>query len=723
MGSFFFLQFWYPYRSDVWMDVDGWVDDGWMDVVDVYNGCIKWMERRRDGWIIYWENYSSIEKHLKTMLGKHIPCKMSRTRVDVPWLSPGLKRQCRRKQRLYNRAKKSGKADHKAAYIRARKSVQSALKQARWGYINGILQAGLDEGTSKPFWGYIRQQRQDNVGVSPLKKDGKPHADSLSRCEILASQFKSVFTKDSDDPLRDTALFGPSYPPIDPLIIREEGIRKLLSGVNPSKAAGPDQVPCRLLKELSNELSPIFTYLFKQSLATGKLPSFWHTAWVTPVFKKGPRNLPENYRPVSLTCVVCKLMEHVVSSHIRSHLDKHGILTPYNHGFSAGCSCESQLLLTTHDMYRKLDQQGGQVDVAVLDFSKAFDTVPHQRLLRKLGLCGINGDTHTWISEFLCHRTQSVMVEGVRSHEDSVDSGVPQGTVLGPLLFLIYISDLPSVLDPDTAVRLFADDCLVYRSVRGVEDQRRLQQDLDALSLWGDCWGMRFNASKCNIIHMGNVKSQFFYQLNNHILQSVPNAVYLGVTLTHDLSWSQHVATTVSKAHQRLGFIRRNLRGSPYKCRETAFIALTRSQLEYCSSIWDPILNKDSDSIEKVQRKAARWARGQYGSISVTQLLKDLKWRPLADRRRDHRIILLYKILHGSVNIPPETVDIRKSKRTPRGVSNPDKLERPRATRKSSPLWNSTVFRTIPEWNQLPASIAEADSITSFKSRLACASP
>ena len=187
-------------------------------------------------------------------------------------------------------SRKAGKADHKAAYIRARKSVQSALKQARWGYINGILQAGLDEGTSKPFSGYIRQQRQDNVGVSPLKKDGKIHADSLSRCEILASQFKSVFTKASDDPLRDTALFGPSYSPIDPLIIREEGIRKLLSSINPSKAAGPDQVPCRLLKELSNELAPIFTYLFKQSLATGKLPSVWHI-WVTPVLKKGPRNL------------------------------------------------------------------------------------------------------------------------------------------------------------------------------------------------------------------------------------------------------------------------------------------------------------------------------------------------------------------------------------------------------------------------------------------------
>ena len=208
-----------------------------------------------------------------------------------------------------------------------------------------------------------------------------------------------------------------SYPPTDRLIIREKGIRKLLSGINPSKASDLDHIPCRLLKELSNQLSPIFTCLFKQSLVTGKLSSFWN--------KKGRRHLTENYSPVSLTCVVCKLMEHIVSSHIRwSHLYKYGDLTPFNgnHGFSAGCSCEWQLLLTTHDMYHKLDQCN-HVDVAVFDFSKAFDTVPHQRLLRKLGHCGINENIHKWISHFLCHRTQSVMVEGARSHEDSIDLG------------------------------------------------------------------------------------------------------------------------------------------------------------------------------------------------------------------------------------------------------------------------------------------------------------
>ena len=148
----------------------------------------------------------------------------------------------------------------------------------------------------------------------------------------------------------------------------------------------------------------------------------------------------------------------------------YGVLTPYNHGFREKHSCESQLLFTTHDMLCKLDT-GSQVDVAVLDFSKAFDTVPHGRLLRKLEHCGINGPIIIWIKNFLGYRKQSVMIEGVKSREDTVDSGVPQGTVLGPLLFLIYISDLPSILHPQTAVRLFADDCLIYRSVQSIDDQ------------------------------------------------------------------------------------------------------------------------------------------------------------------------------------------------------------------------------------------------------------
>ena len=197
-----------------------------------------------------------------------------------------------------------------------------------------------------------------------------------------------------------------------------------------------------------------------------------------------------NYRPVSLTCVSCKLLEHVLCSQIRDFLDKHGIITPYQHGFRQKLSCESQLLVTTHDLLKRLDKRD-EVDIAILDFSKAFDVVPHERLLRKLRLYGIEGNALKWISCFLQGCTQSVAVEGVRSHSrnrtdgDKVLSGVPQGTVMGPLLFLLYINDLPSVLDPGTACRLFADDCLIYRSIHSVSDQVTLQKDLEALYNWG----------------------------------------------------------------------------------------------------------------------------------------------------------------------------------------------------------------------------------------------
>ena len=162
---------------------------------------------------------------------------------------------------------------------------------------------------------------------------------------------------------------------------------------------GPDAIPCRLLKELATELAPVLTSVFRQSLESGTLPTIWTKAFVTPVFKNGNRNEAENYRPVSLTCVTCKIFEHVICKHIRNHLDHYEILTTLNHGFRAGHSCESQLLVTIHDLMRYRDRKV-QVDLAILDFSKAFDTVPHNRLLQKLEFYGIQGDILKWISVF-----------------------------------------------------------------------------------------------------------------------------------------------------------------------------------------------------------------------------------------------------------------------------------------------------------------------------------
>jgi hypothetical protein len=286
-------------------------------------------------------NYKAFQQHIDDTLGKHVPIKLTSSRTNVLWITPDLRHMCRKKQRMYNLAKKAkkNKDRHWSQYQSHLKKTTKALRSARWSYINNILQEGLSEGNSKPFWRYIYSQKNDSKGVAPLKEDGKLHSDSQTKAEILNKQFCSVFTQDKED--SDTLLHGPSYPPIGGLLISTEGVEKLLAGINPNKACGPDNMPCRVLKELAPSIAPILTTIFQQSVETGMLPTVWLKAYVAPIFKKGSTCQPENYRPVSLTCVVCKLLEHIICSHIRAHLDQHSILSPLQHGFRAKFSCET----------------------------------------------------------------------------------------------------------------------------------------------------------------------------------------------------------------------------------------------------------------------------------------------------------------------------------------------------------------------------------------------
>ena len=581
-------------------------------------------------------------------------------------LSPSLKRMVKKKGRLYKKAKK--KRSRRSHYLEFERSTKRALKQAHWQHVNGILTSGLEEGDSKPFWGYIKSMRQDSQGISPLKSGAHLLTDPYQKAQLLSDQFSSVFT-DDNTPEADNMLHGPQYPPIRPLEVSEPGVRKLLRNLNPGKAAGPDEIPARILKELADDLSPAITALLNKSLDSGVLPSTWKDAWVTPIFKKGTRNDPANYRPVSLTSIICKVAEHIICSHVRDHLDEHQILSDANHGFRQGHSCETQLLLTTHDLLKHHDRRH-QVDVGILDFSKAFDTEPHRRLISKLRLYGIDGRILLWIQAFLSDRRQLVLCDGVKSQFAPVTSGVPQGTVLGPLLFLLHINDLPSVVDPNTSVRLFADDALVYRVINTIQDQVTLQQDFARLEGWAKAWGMVFNASKCYVmhIHRGNSTKSYFYQICGEFLSPVTNEKYLGVHITQDLSWSLHIDRVATKASQKLGFIRRNLRGAPAQCKQLAYIALVRSGMEYASTIWDPHINVHSNKLEKIQRKAARWATSQYSHrTSVTSLMDQLKWQPLEDRRRIQRLAFLYKILHHKVAVPMSSIDLVYNSRPARG--------------------------------------------------------
>ena len=473
--------------------------------------------------------------------------------------------------------------------------------------------------------------------------------------------------------------------------------------------------------------SGFVTHLFQQSYDQGETPAIWRNANVAPVFKKGPVCNAANYRPISLTCIACKVMEHVVVSHMRKHLELHNALTELQHGFRAKHSCDTQLLLTVHDLMEQMDRPKTQIDICVLDFSKAFDVVPHRRLMSKLRLYGIDGKCANWIWSFLADRTQQVVVDGVASPTSPVTSGVPQGTILGPLLFLIFINDIVCNIDPGTQMRLFADDCLVYRRIASIQDQIQLQRDLDALTAWGNQWGMRFNASKCNVLVVTNLQTPIpkFYQLNNQVLKHVEAAQYLGIILQSNLKFNSHIQEITSRANSRLGFLKRNLKGVDSALKRTAYVSLVRSGLESASAIWDTSIGVQQRKIELVQNRAMRWIRGlpPFDRTSIKQLLEDTSLDTLENRRREARLSLMWKVTHDHVAVTPEQLGLSPPDwRTRTGVTGHAHRYKEIKARKER-LKNSFVGRTVPEWNRLPAAVAEAVTYDSdqgsFKSQLA----
>ena len=466
--------------------------------------------------------------------------------------------------------------------------------------------------------------------------------------------------------------------------------------------------------DFATEIAPIMTKIFQTSLDSGKIPDDWREAAIVPIFKKGERQLASNYRPVSLTSVSCKILEHIVHSQIMKHYDNNSILTDTQHGFRRRRSCESQLLITVDSIAKTLDK-GEQVDIILLDFSKAFDKVPHQRLLQKLEYYGVRGTTWLWIKDFLSKRTQLVTLEGHSSTKADVISGVPQGTVMGPLLFLTFINDLPEYTKSD--VRLFADDALLYRRIKNIRDSEQLQQDLTSLGHWEQQWQMEFHPQKCTVIRVTKKQRpiQHQYRLHGHILETVPSGKYLGVTLNHQLNWTEHISNIRSKASKTIGFLRRNIRGCKPDIKASAYRTMVRPTLEYAATVWDPYQRSNIQHLENVQRNAARFVKGNYYDRTpgcVTSMLEELQWEPLEERRLRSRLVMMYKINHDLIDIPAASYLTSGDART-RGTTNY------RQPHTNTNIYKFSFFpRTIRDWNSLPDSARNASNIEAFKGQL-----
>ena len=661
------------------------------------------------------DNWVSIKSAILNAIENNIPTRTSSGRNDQPWISPSIRRKCRKKHRMYKQQKNCDDPKKKRAFRSFKNSIEREIRHSRTEFVNTQVLGGLDKGNTKPFYKYVKSLKHDNVGLAPLKSGADLVTDSKQKAELLLEEFSSVFTQENTESI---PWLGPAKEKIGKINITVQGVTKLLKSLKPHKASGPDRIPNRVLKEIAEEIAPAITALFTQSLEEGVIPEDWSNALITPVFKKGNVHSAANYRPVSLTCVLCKLLEHIVCSHVLTFMESNNLLTHLQHGFRKGHSCESQLIITMSDFFASFDSRI-QTDVGVLDFSRAFDTVPHERLLGKLAHYGIQGELNEWIRAFLSNRQMRVVVDGEQSSAAPVDSGVPQGTVLGPLLFLVYINDMPNVVSPGTLIRLFADDCLVYRCIRSPEDQQILQRDLDNLQKWTETWGMRFNPAKCQVMHLARTTPVTkFYQLCGEILATVESAKYLGLTIQSSLSWQNQICSMIKKANSTLHLVARNLHNCSKSSRALAYTTLVRPKLEYCSSVWDPHHQKDIDALERVNRRAARVVHKKayrQQDVSPTNLLKELGWQPLEKRREQQRLTMMYKISNGLVAVPPS--QLVKPTRTLRGHNR--KYIEIRTTCNTARF--SFYVRTIRQWNNLSEEIVSAPTLDIFKTRLASA--
>ena len=434
------------------------------------------------------ELWNFIKTNLIKIMEDNVPTKTASTKRHQPWITTTTKRLLRKKQRWLTKARKSNSKNVWNIYKKIKGECQKVCRKAHANYLLDMVENDVN---NKKLFRYIKNKGQDNIGISDLKdKQGKLIQDPVKKANLLNEQFGSVFSNQSPRVSHNFPKHN-KLPDMNNITVTRAGVLKLLININPNKATGPDGIPGRLLKLCANELVEVFQLLFQASLDQGSVPNDWKRADITPLYKKGDKMQAENYRPVSLTSIACKLLEHIVHSNIMDHFDKFNVLDDSQHGFRKKRSCETQLINTVKDFSECLNSHG-QIDAILLDFSKAFDKVDHEGLILKLENLGIRGSLLNWIRSFLIGREQRVLVDGKESDSKPVLSGVPQGTVLGPLFFLIYINDISKELSPGTTVRLFADDSLLFRTINNTEDTKILQKDLNTLQNWEKKWKWDF---------------------------------------------------------------------------------------------------------------------------------------------------------------------------------------------------------------------------------------
>ena len=532
---------------------------------------------------------------------------------------------------------------------------------------------------------------------------------------MFNTYFASVFATDN---LSDQSEELSTDPFISEVIVSELEIETLLKTLDINKATGPDEIPARLLKVSASIIAPSLCKLFNKSLRLGTVPEEWKLANVVPVFKKGEKDHCENYRPISLLSIVSKQLERCVFMNIKCHLSQ--IICKCQHGFLRGKSCVTNLLEAIDYTGRIMDN-GGQVDTIYLDMSKAFDRINHTKLITKLRNYGFGGNLLKWFQSYLSDRCQRVTVLGCTSNTLPVSSGVPQGSILGPALFLLYVNDLRDSVKT-SEVAMFADDTKLFSSVKCQDDAMLLQSDLRNLEHWSSVSGLTFNEKKCKQQRITRKITPVTstYMINDHQLNTTDTERDLGVCIASNLTWKTQVRHQASKANQLLGYLRRNTMFIKSTApRRTLYLALVRSHFGYASQIWAPQTIELIDILERTQRRATKYILNLPFSTDVDYKtrLQSLHLLPVSYWHEYLDLILFFKITHGLVEMSALPV-IHVMQRTTRSSSSNNAKYLVRKC-KTSTYQQSFFVRTCGIWNSLVDELNyDTNCFNSFRSAL-----
>ena len=590
-------------------------------------------------------------------MDKHAPRKLKRiSKKRAPWITKGLLHKMHRRDLIKKKAISSNDHDMWEQFKCARNQANNAIKQAKKRYFSDNLKTS--KGNPRKTWNLINELTSRNTSKSSnileiqvdnttISTPGDMEAfnDHFTNIgQVLAQEVPAAEVNPEFYLSHTDKAFCLKTPSLDVVI-------NLLRNIDEKKATGLDMIPSKLLKMAASIVAPSLTAIFTKSIITGVYPTEWKMARVTPVFKKGVKSNLNNYRPISVIPVVSKVFEKIVYDQLYQYLNDNQLLSSCQSGFRSLHSTLTALLEATNSWSVNIDN-GFLNGVVFIDLKKAFDTIDHEIILRKLSFFGADQATAKWFQSYLSNRTQRCNVNGNLSSASTVTCGVPQGSILGPLLFLMYINDLPNCLRV-AAPRMFADDTSITLSAKTVADLKlAVTSELNNLTCWLRANKLSLNVAKTELMIIGSRQrlnaqcEEIDISIDDRTIKRVDHTKSLGLTIDAQLSWSKHVDEISKKVSSAIGALKRVRPFIPTDVAIQIYNALILPHFDYCSPVWDGLSGCLSDKLQKLQNRAARVITQSPFDTSSNLLLTMLKWEKLSLRRKKQKALIMYKTLN-----------------------------------------------------------------------------